>query len=209
MLRVNLLPPEYRKSDGTPIARFLTVIAGVFLTATMLGTWGYVHFGMLDEVQNRRIEMEKHLDNLTKQAERSQALLAEFQEYQRRRETIEGIGRQRVLWSKKLDELADQFHNKGDASKHLVWITSLRTEGSQSPASGGALVFDGYSGGEEIKRQSDFHKQLQESEFFQDFQSISPPGGEKTGFRDERVPDVAWKFSWRLDLKTPGWKHQQ
>ena len=33
MIKVNLLPPEYRKVEGTPVARLVTTIAGVFLVA--------------------------------------------------------------------------------------------------------------------------------------------------------------------------------
>src|SRR6185295_10805605 len=128
MIKVNLLPPEYRKVEGTPVARLVATIAGVFLVACAAGVWGYVHVAILAQVKDERTQKEEELASLKAQAERSQSLLKEFKEYQRRRETIEKIGSQRILWSKKLDELADLIHNKGDTKRHLVWLGSIRTQ---------------------------------------------------------------------------------
>ena len=147
MIKVNLLPPEYRKVDGTPVARFVTLVLGVFLTASAMSVWGYVHFGMLTEVRERRTSLEEELVGLQKLAERSQALLAEFKEYQRRRETIEEIDKTRILWSRKLDQLADLIHNKGQTDRHQVWLSDIRSQNSRSAESGGVLTISGWSGG--------------------------------------------------------------
>ena len=204
MIQVNLLPAEYRKVEGTPVARLLTVLAGVSLTAAALAFWGYVHFGKLDEVVRRRESMESDLASLEKQAARSQALLAEFKEYQKRRATIESIAGQRILWSKLLDQFADEIHNKGDTSEHFVWLTGLRTEAPRTPGSGGVLAYDGYSGMDELKHLAEFNQQMKDSEFFGSFMSITPPRGERVAFKDERIPSSAWKFQHRMDLKAPG-----
>ena len=209
MIRVNLLPAEYRKVDGTPVARFVAVIAGVFITATAMSVWGYVHFGMLSEVKVRRAQMEEELVQYQALASRSQSLLAEFKEYQRRRETIEQIAKGRILWSKKLDEWADLLHNKGDRERHLVWLASIRSEAPTGPGSGGAMAVDGWSGWEELARLSDFRQDVMDSEFFQDFHSIDPPRGERVTFRDENSPAAAWKFNARMALKEPGWREKK
>lgn len=210
MIKVNLLPPEYRKVDGTPVARFVALIAGVFLTASAMSVWGYVHFGMLQEVRDRRTALEDELTGLKKLADRSKALLEEFQEYQRRRETIEDIDKGRVLWSRKLDQLADLIHNKGQDTRHQVWLSDIRTQTSRGKGSAGKLTISGWSGGEELARLSDFNRDLrQDEEFFADFKAIDPPRGERVSFGDGRLPDSAWRFTTGLDLRAPGWREKQ
>ncbi len=210
MIQVNLLPPEYRKVEGTPVARFVALTLGVFLTATAMSVWGYVHFGMLAEVQDRRSQKDEELVSLQALATRSQALQTEFKEYQRRRQTIEDVGSSRILWSRKLDQLADLLHNKGNTDRHLVWLGSIRTEGSRKAGSPGALKIAGWSGGEELARLSDFNKDLrQDDEFFGDFMFIDPPRGDRVEFGDGRVPKLAWRFDKGIDFAPPGAKEKQ
>ena len=71
MIKVNLLPPEYRKVEGTPVARLATTIAGVFLVACAAAGWGYVHIAMLAQIRDDRDQKEQQLEALTAQAERS------------------------------------------------------------------------------------------------------------------------------------------
>ncbi len=210
MIRVNLLPPEYRKVDGTPIVRFVAVVVGVFLCATAMSVWGYVHFGMLAEVRERRAGLEEDLVGLQALAQRSMALQAEFKEYQRRRATIEEIGKSRFLWSRKLDQLADLIHAKGSTAKHQAWLSGVRSQSPRMARSPGALWITGWSGGEELSRMSDFNKELRsDPEFFGDFQALDPPRGERVEFADGRVPDKAWRFQWGIDLAPPGSKEKQ
>ncbi len=211
MIRVNLLPPEYRKADGTPIARFVALTLGVFLTATAMSVWGYVHFGMLAEVRDRRAQMEDEVVQLQQLAERSQALLAEFKEYQRRRETIEEIDTNRILWSEKLDQLADLIHNKGDTERHFVWLASVRSAGGRMSGSGGQFQIAGWSGANELEYLANFNDDVRDSgeDFFDDFMGIDPPRGERVQFSDGRLPEMAWRFTMGMDLKPLGWREKQ
>ena len=211
MIRVNLLPPEYRKADGTPVARFVALTLGVFLTATAMSVWGYVHFGMLAEVRDRRAEMEDEEVNLNAQVTRSQALLAEFKEYQSRRDKIEEIDTNRILWSRKLDQVADLIHNKGDTNRHFVWLSDIRSGTSRMGGAGGMLQVSGWSGGNELESLADFNEDVRDSgeDFFDDFMSIDPPRGERVRFSDGRLPELAWRFSMSMDLKPLGWREKQ
>lgn len=208
MIKVNLLPPEYRKVEGTPVARLATTIAGVFLVACAAGVWGYVHMAVLAQVREEREQKEFDLASLKAQAERSQSLLREFKEYQRRRETIEKIGASRNLWSKKLDELADLIHNKGDTKRHLVWLAAIRTQQGRgnSPC---RLVFNGWSGGD-YSRLSGFNADIKKDEtFFQDFYGVDPPEGKETTIDDDAIPNKAFTFTFGLDLKPANWREKQ
>ena len=209
MIKVNLLPPEYRKVEGTPVARLAITIAGVFLVSCAAGVWGYVHFGMLKQITDERDEKEQQLKSLTAQAERSQSLLREYKEYLRRRETIEKIGSSRYLWSKKLDELADLIQNKGDTKRHLVWLNTLRTNGGRATAPGSpiSLSIHGWSGGDMSRKLSDFNSDLKNSEdFFADCMSVDPPEGQRISFSDLNVPNQAWEFNFNIYFKQPNWR---
>lgn len=198
MIKVNLLPPEYRKVEGTPVARFVAILAGVFLTAAAMGFWVYIHFGQLAQVRDEHDRVESEVKALKLLAERSEALANEFKEYQKRRDTIEKIGASRVLWSRKLDEVADLIHNDGDTSRHMVWLRNLS---ASRQGAGMRLRFSGLSGGEEWSRISDFHKDLQEDEdFFKDFVRIDAPAGKRKPLTDGRVPAYAVEFDWSLDM---------
>ena len=210
MIKVNLLPPEYRKVEGTPVARLAVTIAGVFLVACSAGVWGYVHMAMLAQVRDERDQKEQELATLKTQAERSQSLLKEFREYQRRRETIEKIGASRILWSKKLDELADLIHNKGDTKRHLVWLDTIRAGGGRIPSSPVSISIHGWSGGDMSRKLSDFNSDIKHSEdFFADCLAVDPPEGQRVTKDDENVPNQAWEFTFGIDFKQPNWREKQ
>jgi Tfp pilus assembly protein PilN len=209
MIKINLLPPEYRKVEGTPIARLVATVAGVALVTCAAGVWGYVHTAMLAQVREERIQREEELANVKALADRSQALLKEFKEYQRRRETIEKIGASRMLWSRKLDELSDIIHNKGDTKRHLVWLASVRTQQNRIPASPVELVIKGWSGGEQSRKLSDFNSDIKHSEFFEDCIAVDPPEGRRVNLDEDFVPNQGWEFSFGIDLKQPTWRETQ
>lgn len=209
MIRVNLLPVEYRKAEGPPLARVAVVVAGAILVTSALGGWGYVHFGVLAEAESRRDQLQQDLEQLRQQAERSKSLLREYTEYQRRRDTIEKIGSSRILWSRKLDEFGDIIHNKGDQKDYLVWLSSVRTSAGRGADSPVGLQFQGLCAGS-LSNLSDFNKRIKDTkEFFEDFNRISPPAGTQKTFGDGKFPAVGWDFSFELDHKPANWREKQ
>jgi hypothetical protein len=215
MIKVNLLPVEYRKVERTPILRFVTIVCGVVLSASAICAFLYVHFGHLVEVVSDRQKLEETYLTKKVEADRSKALAQEAAEYMKRRDTIEKIGQSRLLWSRKVDEICDIIHNKGDTERHLVWLTDMRTlaarpvrKGDKGPGSPGGLYIKGYSGGSEIHRLSDFHLDTKNSEFFEDFSSIDNPEGELVEFNDELIPKSAWTFDYNLRLKPYDWREK-
>jgi Tfp pilus assembly protein PilN len=177
----------------------------VVLSASAIGAFLYVHFGMLVEVVSEREKLEESFTTKQVLANRSKALDTEFKEYRQRRNTIEGIGESRKLWSKKIDELCDTIHNKGDRQRHLIWLNSIRTLNATKD-SGGGIYIKGLSGGSEIHRLSDFHLDIKNSEFFADFMGIDNPEGSVVKFTDGRVPDTAWDFDFNMLMPPNGKK---
>lgn len=215
MIKVNLLPAEYRKVERTPILRFVTIVCGVVLSASAIGAFLFVHFGQLVTVVSEREKLEETYHTKKVEADKSKELLREADEYKKRRKTIEQIGESRLVWSRKADELCDIIHNKGDTKRHLVWLNNLRTlaperarKGKKGTGSPGGLHIRGFSGGSEIHRLSDFHLDVKNSEFFDDFLSIDNPEGQKVDFRDERIPKSAWTLDYTMRLKPYNWNEQ-
>ncbi len=205
MIKVNLLPPEYRKVERTPILRFVVILCGVVLSASAIGAFLYVHFGVLVKTVSDREKLEETYLVKKVGADRSRLLEREAREYKKRRATIEKIGRTRMLWSRKLDQLCDVINNGGDIKRHEVWLSQIKTLPPQGKSPGG-LYIKGLSGGSEIHRLSDFHLDLKNSEFFKDFASIDNPEGKVEHFSDDRVPNTAWAFDFSMLLKPQGSK---
>jgi hypothetical protein len=93
--------------------------------------------------------------------------------------------------------LCDIVHNRGDARRHLVWLTDLRTL-APGKSAGGGLYIRGLSGGKEIARLSDFHLDIKNSEFFQGFEQIDNPEGNVVQFTDGLEPSCAWEFDFNI-----------
>jgi hypothetical protein len=204
MIKVNLLPPEYRKVERTPLLRFVTIIGGVIVSASAIAVFLYVHFGLLVEARSQREKIEETYETKKQAADRSKALEREAREYKKRRETIERIGQTRMLWSKKIDEFCDVIHNRGDRQRHLVWLRELKTLTPGRAGEAGGLFIKGWSGGSEVKHLSDFHLDIKNSEFYADFESIDNPEGRVVEFDDEREPTAGWEFDFNIRLKQLG-----
>jgi Tfp pilus assembly protein PilN len=212
MIKVNLLPPEYRKVDGPPVARLVALVVGAALTAGSIGAWGWVRLNVLSEAVTAREALDEELAQVKAQAERSAALLNEFKEYQKRRDTIEKIGQSRLLWSRKLDELADVVHNKGDTKQYMVWLNAIRTVAARRTDSSAGLYISGNSAGdrEGYSRLSDFNRAIKETkDFSEDLLHVDPPTGGKVTYSDKKYPSVGWTFEFTLDLKKPNWRETQ
>ena len=104
MISINLLPGEYRKSEATPIARFLSIVIGAVVVTTALVIYGYVHYSQLRGAQDLREATEQIYTNKKMEADVSLALQAEINAYEARRKAITDVARGRTLHSRKLDE---------------------------------------------------------------------------------------------------------
>src|SRR5262245_56971085 len=102
MIQVNLLPPEHRAAQGTPIARFVAIVAGVALVIGAGSVYAYTHFIQLAKVMEVRSLREEEARSKEVQRDRSLALQAEIEDKAQRRKAIQAIHRNRILWSRKL-----------------------------------------------------------------------------------------------------------
>lgn len=225
MIRVNLLPPEYRAAAGTPVGRFVAIIAGVVAVVGAGCFYAYTHFVQLQKVREVRALREEEAANKDRQKERSLALQREIDEYQQRRRAIQTINRNRVLWSRKLDQFFDIVANR--EAPYNAWLEELEIPTQMAanrrpgqlgaPQDGGEFRFAGFlamqTRNEALAQNSAFYKAMtgdpdgtgRASEFFTDFVSISNPNIEIVTQGSSKVlsPPVTGAFKCELRLRPP------
>jgi cell division protein FtsB len=225
MIRVNLLPPEHRPSTGTPVGRFVAIVAGVVLVVGSGCFYAYTHFVQLSKVREVRSLREEEATNKERQKERSLALQKEIDEYQQRRRAIQTINRNRILWSRKLDQFFDIVSTRD--APYTGWLQELeiptqlasnrRTGPANAVPDGGQFRFTGYlamqTPNEAPAQNSAFYKSLtgdpeatgRPSEFFSDFVAISNPMIDIVERSENKnlSPPITGAYKYELRLKPP------
>ncbi|MCC7136947.1 MAG: hypothetical protein IT460_00795 [Planctomycetes bacterium] len=225
MIRVNLLPPEYRAATGTPVGRFVAIVAGVVAVVGASCWYTYTHFVQLQRAVDARTLREEEATSKERQKERSLALQREIDEYDQRRRAIQAINRNRILWSRKLDQFFDIVASR--ESPYNAWLEELeiptqmaanRRPGQMgAPADGGEFRFAGFlamqSPNEAPAQNSAFYRAVcgdhervgRASEFFQDFVSISNPTIDivPQTSTEKLTPPITGAFKYVLRTKPP------
>ena len=107
MIKINLLPPEFRQADGTPLPVFLLILVGLVVAA--LGVVALVWMNQLVQINSETLaglkNVQRQLIKIT--AERDK-LNRELAEKRAQKNTILRIRKNRILWAKKLHRLANR-----------------------------------------------------------------------------------------------------
>lgn len=226
MIQVNLLPPEYRPQAGTPVARFAAIVSGVVLVVGASCAYAYTHFVQLAKVQEVLSQREETCRSKESQRDRSLDLQKEIDEYEQRRRAIQTINRNRVLWSRKLDQFFEVVASR--EAPYSAWLdeleiptqlaTNRRPGALGGAADGGQMRFSGFLAMEKANegpaQNSAFYKALtgdpettkRASEFFDDFLSITNPSldiVERNGTSMKLTPPVVGAIKYELRLKAP------
>jgi Tfp pilus assembly protein PilN len=204
MIRVNLLPQEYRKAEGTPLKQFFATVGAVVLGVAVAGFWTYLYFGKLGTAKDELRDLEAAVASQKAGLERVKALDARLKELKTQYGKIDEIAKNRVVWSRKLDELWEIVVNPKAANRYEVWLKGISCQtappGSKG-AVGGTVQFAGSSAGAPMYRLVDFHEDLSTSSFFKDFQKITPPYGSREPLPgDDKEPKEGWTFDFQLSL---------
>lgn len=211
MISINLLPAEYRKSEATPIARFLAIVIGAVVVTTGLVVYGWVHYSKLRGVRDVRETTEAEFANKKAQSDVSQSLQAEINAYEARRKAIQQVAKARILHSRKLDEFLSVLYNSGDPTTYNVWLKTFSVKppnvGRKGPGNGGSMSFSGFSESREFSRVTNLRDAIKDDVFYKDFQAISRPVFKFVKWDDELEPKEAGKFTFDMTLKPLGWIH--
>ncbi len=213
MIRINLLPEEYRRKARTPIKILLALVGAVTANAGLLAYWCWLAFGVASEIDTERSVLQLEMDGLTPRVNYHHALDAETKIYATRENTLAEITKNRVAWTKKLDELIDVVHSGNDGVRHYVWLDDIvvkqQAGGLRRRGAGagfGSLKGQGHSGSPRWNQVANFLEDVEDHEltdFIEDFSKPGSPEGTLSPADDNLIPAVNWSFPLTLELKSP------
>ena len=189
MIRVNLLPEEYRKVESTSLSLFLLFLVGVILVALSFVFWLMLSLqgGGKKAIMKER---QDYLTKVTNDAKIADKIKEELAQYDKRLTTIMGIRSGRIYWSKKLDLLVQDTPRR-------IWFTSVRMKQNDPirvalnhepdpNRDGGYLEFACYQMSDDYQILAAYRdKLMQDRVLYADFSKIQAPH-----FTIMRVPDV-------------------
>ena len=209
MIRINLLPEDYRKSERTAPKLFAATLLGVISVCSILGWFGYVYFGHLANLSVEEAAVAENLASKKKMSEYYDSLVQEKTEYSKRSKTIQSISKSRVRWARIMDELIDVVNNNGDTERHLAWFKSITVRPGDNKKRGYTLRCPGSVQGNTLAKLANFHDDISNAPFFRNVLSKSAPAG--TVQRDsKRIPPEALFFNLEIVFKpTQKWQRDE
>ncbi|MHC4662441.1 MAG: PilN domain-containing protein [Planctomycetota bacterium] len=172
MIKINLLPPEFRQAEGTPLPVFLLILVGLVVAA--LGVVAL--FWMNQQVQTNKENLET-LKNVQRQlidkiSERDK-LKKDLHDKRAQKDTILQIRKNRILWAKKLFRLANRTPSK---SVWWQWVRMNQNDPKRGLAHGGELIIDCYQKGVQESTLDAYRDAIQKDKvFWLGFKEMSPP----------------------------------
>lgn len=213
MIRINLLPEEYRKKARTPFKMMLAVSAAVAINATALAYWAWMTFGITAELSTELSVLQLEMDGLSPQVVYHDALDTEIKFHSSRETTLAEVTLNRVLWTKVLDEVIDIVHTGGEGVRHFIWFDDLTVKqdagGGRSRSravSWGSLKANGHSGSAKWNQVANFLSDIADPRLSELSLVFNPPGSPEGSLNDSDeglIPPVNWSFPLSLDLRSP------
>lgn len=213
MIRINLLPEEFRKKARTPFKIFAALSGAVAVNASLLAWWGWMTFGVAAEIETERSVLQLEMDGLTPQVNYHDALKGEIAFHSSRERTLSEITASRVLWTKVVDELIDIVHAGGEGVRHYIWFddVSVKQEDGQrggraTGGSWGSLKASGHSGSEAFNQVANFLADIEDPRLSSFMWTFYKPGSPEGAINDNDVglvPPVNWSFPLSLELRSP------
>ncbi len=197
MIRINLLPAEYRRGNRIPPKVLATAFGSALAVAASLGWFGIVYFGELGELERTDVAVTSELQQKKQKASYYDKLEVNRQDYAARVQTIQDIGKSRRVWSKFMDELVDVVNDSSDAERHIAWFQSLGVK-TEKKTRAATITLPGAVQGGEMAKVANLHQDLERAPFYQDVARKTAPGG-KYMFDKDRTPGES--FTFQLDMQ--------
>lgn len=210
MITINLLPDEYRRKAGSPIGVIAAIAAAALVNASLIAYYSYLEFGTSANIETTRSVLQLDLDGLKPQVAYHKALEKEIQTRSAREKTLSEITRNRVLWTKTLDELLDVVHAGREGIEHFVWFedfdVKLEPGGGSSRGGYGTLKAAGHSGSEDYDQVANFLEDIEDRDLSGLWQIFGKPQAPQARINDadeDLIPSVNWSFPLTIDLLSP------
>ncbi|MBI4230728.1 MAG: hypothetical protein HY608_07815 [Planctomycetes bacterium] len=121
MIRINLLPEEMRRSEGTPLPRRLAIFAGTALIALLAMAWVTVHFQTIPEREASIKARTRERNDLQARVDADVVPLDQYLAATKTRQKIaEELRASRPLWAPVLDALWTTI-----SSSEGAWLEDL------------------------------------------------------------------------------------
>lgn len=199
MIRINLLPAEYRRGNRISPKVLATAFGSALAVAASIGWFGIVYFGELGQLERQDVAVTDELAQKKQKVGYFDKLEVNKKDYSARVQTIQDIGKSRRVWSKFMDELVDVVNNSGDTDRHLSWFDSLNVK-TDKRSRAATITLPGAVQGDEMAKVANLHQDIELAPFFKDIESKTPPGGKRT-FDKGRVPSESFAFQLQMTLK--------
>ncbi len=202
MIRVNLLPQEYRKAEATPLKQFFATVGAAVIVALAVVGFLFVRLKVLGTVQQELALLKDEVKAQEATVKLSKDLDTWLRDYMDQYEKIDKVAESRLVLSRKADEFWEMVVNPPPPAKFEVWLKGLNFTLSPGGAkSGGTTQFAGISAGSQVARLSDFHESIKASDFFKEYGEITYPYGNRMDLGKTREPNEGWDFNFTLTLK--------
>ncbi|MFH0963876.1 MAG: hypothetical protein V2A58_07665 [Planctomycetota bacterium] len=195
MLDINLLPEEYKVAEGTPKPRLMTTLVGTIIVTVMLVFWGVYHFTVYKIAGFKRDSLAEEVKSNEQKVQEYQRLGREIARLGKREETVKEVWQDRVVWSKKIDQLIDLVPSH-------VWLKRIMVRGPEAVrgvrgdelAGAGKLILECVSASGDPRYVSDFFRVLlgerasennaieRSREFAADFVALGHDGGKRVEY---------------------------
>lgn len=199
MIRINLLPAEYRRGTRIPPKLLATAFGSALAVAASIGWFGIVYFGELGSLERQDVAITEELDQKKVKSAYYDKLEVNRLDYSTRVGTIQDIGKSRRNWSKFLDEMVDVVNNSGDGDRHQAWFDSLTVKTDKKNRAA-TVSMPGAVVGTEMARVANLHEDVAHAPFFADIANKTAPGG-KYAFDKSRVPGDSFEFQLQMQFK--------
>lgn len=135
MIRINLLPPEFRRRSGSGMnPEMLGLAAGVLVSVLVIGFWGFVAFVRIPAAEAKIEQLKKDLEVAKREADKVRAIEAEISAFRARLKVLDDLIQQKVPWAATLSDFGDMLgRDRWSMGGFQVAATTLNI----SPASGG------------------------------------------------------------------------
>lgn len=193
MIEINLLPPQYRSVERTPLPVFLSLIGGLALIgAAFVGL--LLMMKAVQRAEEAKSQITAERDKKKKLAEEVDQLERDIAEAKGRVDTVLGIADSKIFWGIKLDQLMRIL------PEGVIWIDSLSIV--QRPT-GGELRLECNAKGVDLQRFTGWKQTLrQDTNFFYHFDGISAPVINVVKAGKEYAADLEYlQFSMSLPIR--------
>ena len=207
MIRINLLPEEYRRRARTPIKLMVAMSVAVAVNSSLLAYWGWMTFGVAAEIRTEHNVLQLEMDGLTPQVNYHNDLDGEMKFHALRESTLAEINMNRILWTQKFDELVDLVNLGGDGVRHYIWFDDLTVKQEPGGRNGnfGSLKASGHSGSPKWDQVANFLEDVEDrsiSNFIETFSAPANPEGTQNPKDEDLVPSEVWSFPLSLKLRS-------